>query len=342
MTSDSQPFFGAPALSSAKNPQSYEQEISRLLPIVHTEPFNQSAWFWLGVNYFHLDRITQAEDCLTRALTINPKHFDTYYYLGLTYYKINHIERACFYWKQALKINPEHERSSELESLIARFEMAFEKYTETTPRLPYSILVTGMGPIGPRLLFESLKKVFGQSRPSLHYFVPRLEDYNYYKTGSVYTSHALPPLYFNSPMKAIYVYGDPREIAYSTHASLGDAFWFHCQSNEVHKRQQFYQFDSLSLEKHFESWHQDQSFPLLTIQQDQIIDHIQEIESFVEWPLIKRFDTQQLTKREMHQWKKHPQAASIELTYQQLFENVQLAPNCKTWRVLAAKKSQNE
>lgn len=78
------------------------------LQIVGKDRVDDGAWAMLGITHALLNELDAAENCLQKAVNLNPHNFDALYNLGRVKYGQGQLEAATFTYQKALRLKPGH------------------------------------------------------------------------------------------------------------------------------------------------------------------------------------------------------------------------------------------
>ena len=84
----------------------YGPAIARYLEIVDRDPSYYVAVYDLGLTYYKMGKLPQAEEYLIRAIQVGPDHSDQYLYLGLARFKSGHTAEAIPCVQRAIALHP--------------------------------------------------------------------------------------------------------------------------------------------------------------------------------------------------------------------------------------------
>jgi hypothetical protein len=84
----------------------YGPALEKFNDVVNHNPNNWAATYDLGLTYYKMENLPQAEKHFLQAIRINPHNADEHFYLGMTRFKSGRTEEAMAGVQQALAINP--------------------------------------------------------------------------------------------------------------------------------------------------------------------------------------------------------------------------------------------
>ena len=192
-----------------------------------------------------------------------------------------------------------------------------------------AFIIGGLGRCGTQLICKSLKKS-GISENS--YFLDRFDQQKEYINGFYYKTHDYPPDSLPPNVKLIYMFGNPMNIAISTHKKINEWGFLH----HYHLNSGLYQFndelfykDTLLLHNHFDAWYKNHNFEFISIKYEALynIQTIEILNNFLGFKL----KLLPFSKREAD-YKTHPHMENLLKTYSALNEKIEIASNVKVWK----------
>ena len=195
------------------------------------------------------------------------------------------------------------------------------------------IIVNGLGRCGTTMLFDRIRRTrksrFRQPRFG---FRVTFEDIPF-DTAGTWKTHALPPAPGVVPAEArvIYLFGNPMDIAVSTHWKINS--WgeqHHCNmgSDRFEPNNQVLREDSLDMAGHFAAWYAPQAFPLLTIRYESLWSP----EAGAALDAFLGFELRLSTYRERERsWATHPEKETVEAAYGELAQTIDAADDVRLW-----------
>jgi len=183
------------------------------------------------------------------------------------------------------------------------------------------MIVAGLGRCGTTIVAEAISNAM-IGRIGYH-FQNRLDELFPYGLQFPYKTHDLAPL--ECPMKAIYLFGDPRDIAVSTHIRLGNGLEKHYKSMRADHNESLKWVikDTLRLTENFNSWARRHNYEVMMLRYDCIWEFPDSISEFVGKEVVLPERKQRLTN-----WRDHPEAFLINRTYGDLAKKIEDFPDC--------------
>jgi len=84
----------------------YGPALEKFSEVVAHNPNYWTAVYDLGLTYYKIGNLPEAEKYLFEAIRINPHKADEYFYLGMTWFKSGQTDRAIASVQRAIAINP--------------------------------------------------------------------------------------------------------------------------------------------------------------------------------------------------------------------------------------------
>lgn len=187
-----------------------------------------------------------------------------------------------------------------------------------------SLVIAAMGRCGSTMLFSTLKRKF-------HKAIFEKDLSPSYAEGLIIKTHDFAPKQLKN-CKAIYLFGDPRNIVLSAHTKGKVDRRRHYKNmhapfkEEFLKNDTFVIKDTLRLEDNFDSWYKKQSFPLLTLRYETLYDNRDVLKQFLGFPPMLPKPRNRTTN-----WEKFPKANRLYKTYAGLLKKIEAAEDAKIW-----------
>lgn len=199
-----------------------------------------------------------------------------------------------------------------------------QEYRKT--KLPYSVIVAGLGRCGTTLLFDACRRAV--SNEAL--FVVDLERHTF--GNQVIKTHDHPPDLLPSDTKVIFMYGDVINTVVSTTAQIND--WGTWHFRHMHATtpfppyEQLYFEDQLGLETQFDAWYCSQPFDLMTVRYESLYkpETIGMLRAFTGINL--RLPAYRPRKTD---GANHSVAPQLRRVYRSLISKIDEAADCKVW-----------
>jgi len=190
------------------------------------------------------------------------------------------------------------------------------------------LVLASMGRCGSTLLFKALGANFDRIK-----FDKDLKSI--YDDGTLVKTHdfALDEM---QNYKAIYLFGDPRDVAISAHTKgkvNTNKHYSHMHASMNYKKargrdQSFFNKDTLRLSDNFNSWYKQQSCPLITIKYETLYDNLDVLNDFLGFEVILPPHRQRSTN-----WSTHPKSKILSETYEKLIKQIEAADQIKIWDI---------
>ena len=192
-----------------------------------------------------------------------------------------------------------------------------------------AFIIGGLGRCGTQLICKSLKKS-GMSENS--YFLDRFDQQKEYINGFYYKTHDYPPDSLPPNVKLIYMFGNPMNIAISTHKKInewGFLHHYHLNSDLYQSNDELFYKDTLLLHNHFDAWYKNHNFEFISIKYEALynIQTIEILNNFLGFKL----KLLPFSKREAD-YKTHPHKENLLKTYSALNEKIEDSDNVKVWK----------
>ncbi|MDT9266490.1 tetratricopeptide repeat protein [Limnospira sp. PMC 1223.20] len=300
-------------------------------------------------------RLDEAIALYHQVIDINPHFTWAYYNLGDSRAREGDLEKALTYYEKALTLNPNsiffnaakakiiyqmlcldygvflpyHKCEEKLFQEIdvrREFLWTYNKVFQKKPQLLHpnltedkvsqfqnNFIVAGIPRSGTTMIFRVLAGLPPGNTTPRHYF------------SSVKKTHALAPQKLPKEYKVIFIFGDVINSIISTKSSRYDKFHFlNCGCTKDPENTDIYLEDALNYTAMFESWNQDNGYPVISVRYEAIYNNVDRISEFLGINLILPPFKPRSTK---HSDCSDDQLQNIKTTYQNLIDKVQNAPD---------------
>jgi len=190
-------------------------------------------------------------------------------------------------------------------------------------------IISGLGRCGTTLMQRALIDSRGVVKSK--HFLSRFKDEKKYTKGSIFKTHDFPPTMLPPHVKLIFMFGNPMNAAlsgYNEFTRPEAKHFHHIGATEVPDREQVFSKDILMLERHFDTWYQQQGFDFISIRYETLYTE----ETLTMLAEYLGFDVHLPPYRPRStDWNQHDRSEELEKTYGALNTKIESAENCKIW-----------
>lgn len=152
-----------------------------------------------------------------------------------------------------------------------------------------------------------------------------------FEPGRVYKTHSLPPDHLPEHVKLVFMFGNPMDIALSTHNMInlwGATHHRNLGSNLFVENDSLFYSDTLQLHKHFDAWFRQHSFRFLSIKYEALYEQgtLDVLNRYLGINLVLPPFRQRASD-----WRTHPQREQLLQVYGNLHESIENADDVTIW-----------
>lgn len=192
-------------------------------------------------------------------------------------------------------------------------------------------MIVGLGRCGTTLVEESIIENHHFRRHPDYLYVDRFAEVNSYTKGFIYKTHDYPPDNLPEHLKLIFMFGNPMNIALSTHKMInkwGKEHHYHLNSDLFRTNDIVIRKDTMRLNELFEKWYRPQNFSFISVKYESLYESktLNIVSDYIGFSL-KLFPKKERTS----DWKTSEYSEQLKETYGDLAKKIDGSEAVKFW-----------